>query len=150
MLCHGRRPPEGGNRLDMHGVSLSVLAVDAKTLERLDAPCWTPAMESRKWSNLVCTHKKEAIAVLDGIAQEGEARRAIVLQDGVAFDEIAPYHISEQDMVADPFTKYLIQPIWARHMWYLLNRLGDPPVRHKKAKSDGDRIKGGARMQEQS
>ena len=36
------------------------------------------------------------------------------------------------------------------HMWYLLNRLGDPPVRHKKAKSDGDRIKGGARMQEQS
>ena len=21
-------------------------------------PCWTPAMESRKWSNLVCTHKR--------------------------------------------------------------------------------------------
>ena len=38
-------------------------------------PCWTPAMESRKWSNLVCTHKADAIAVLDGIAQEGEARR---------------------------------------------------------------------------
>ena len=29
---------------------------------------------------------------------------------------------------------------WARHMWYLLNRLGDPPVRHKKAKGDGDRM----------
>ena len=38
-------------------------------------PCWTAAMESRKWSNLVCTHKADAIAVLDGIAQEGEARR---------------------------------------------------------------------------
>ena len=32
-------------------------------------------MESPKWSNLVCTHKADAIAVLDGIAQEGEARR---------------------------------------------------------------------------
>ena len=38
-------------------------------------------------------------------------RRAIVLQDGVAFDEIAPIHISEQDMVADPFTKYLVYRI---------------------------------------
>ncbi|KAH8060340.1 glycerone kinase [Aureococcus anophagefferens] len=35
--------------LDMHGVSLSVLAVDAKTLERLDAPCWTPAMRTGDW-----------------------------------------------------------------------------------------------------
>ena len=59
-------------------------------------------------------------------------RRALVLQDGVEYDEINPIHISEQDMVADPFTKYLVFPVWRRHMWYLLNQLGSAPPRHKK------------------
>ena len=48
------------------------------------------------------------------------------------YDEINPIHISEQDMVADPFTKYLVFPVWRRHMWYLLNQLGSAPPRHKK------------------
>ena len=73
-------------------------------------------------------------------------RRALVLQDGVSFDEIAPFHISEADMVADPFTKYLVYPVWARHMWYLLNKLGSTVLlRDIRKSSDRARSKGGAR-----
>ena len=51
------------------------------------------------------------------------ARRAIVVQEAVKAGEARPIHISEKDMVADPFTKYLTFPVWDRHMGYLLNRL---------------------------
>ena len=64
-------------------------------------------------------------------------RRAAVLQEGVFFSEILPLHIPEYNMVADPFTKYLVLAIWARHMWYLLNLTGDqPPLLASKAKRD--------------
>lgn len=39
-------------------------------------PCWNPAMEIRRWANVVCVHQAAAVAVLDGIATEGEQRRA--------------------------------------------------------------------------
>jgi hypothetical protein len=48
-------------------------------------------------------------------------RRADVLQDGVKHGDIRPMHISERDMAADPFTKYLTYPVWKRHMDYILN-----------------------------
>ena len=40
---------------------------------------------------------------------------------------IKPIDISERDMVADPMTKYLKQPVWWRHMHYLLNKMGKAP-----------------------
>ena len=58
-------------------------------------------------------------------------RRAAVLEDGVVHGEIEPYHISEKDMVADPFTKYLPLEVWRRHMHYVLNLPGDLPARSK-------------------
>ena len=61
-------------------------------------------------------------------------RRAAVLQEGVFFSEITPLHVPEYNMVADPLTKYLTFPVWSRHMWYLLNRLGDPPPVAQKKK----------------
>ena len=54
-------------------------------------------------------------------------RRIDCLHDAVEHDEIYPLYISERDMVADPFTKYLKLQVWARHMWYVLNMKGDPP-----------------------
>ena len=48
-------------------------------------------------------------------------RRAAVLEDGVANGEIEPIHISEKDMAADPFTKYLTRDVWLRHMAFALN-----------------------------
>ena len=48
-------------------------------------------------------------------------RRIEVLHDAVSLGEIAPEHISESDMVADPFTKYLTLRVWLRHMHYLIN-----------------------------
>ena len=49
-------------------------------------------------------------------------RRVQVITEAVTMKEIAPIHISERDMVADPFTKYLVYAVWFRHMGYLLNR----------------------------
>ena len=34
---------------------------------------------------------------------------------------IDPYHILEYNNLADPFTKYLVCSVWARHMRFLLN-----------------------------
>ena len=48
-------------------------------------------------------------------------RRAAVLEDGVVNGEIEPIHISEQDMAADPFTKYLPRDVWIRHMIFVMN-----------------------------
>ena len=48
-------------------------------------------------------------------------RRAAVLEDAVVHGEIEPLHISERDMVADPFTKYLSYDVWNRHMRYVMN-----------------------------
>ena len=48
-------------------------------------------------------------------------RRAAVLHDGVRLMEILCKHISERDMLADPFTKYLVYRVWQRHMHYLHN-----------------------------
>ena len=62
-------------------------------------------------------------------------RRAAVLQEGVLYGEIIPVHIPEYNMVADPLTKYLTYPVWRRHMWYLLNLLGDTPPPPAKAKA---------------
>ena len=50
------------------------------------------------------------------------ARRVAVLREGVDMGEISPIHISERDMVADPFTKYLPYAVWNRHMDYLTNK----------------------------
>jgi hypothetical protein len=54
-------------------------------------------------------------------------RRAAVLEDGLVHGEIEPIHISERDMVADPFTKYLVYMVWIRHMHYALNYDGALP-----------------------
>jgi hypothetical protein len=54
-------------------------------------------------------------------------RRAAVLEDGVVHGELEPIHISERDMVADPFTKYLVYAVWIRHMHYALNYKGELP-----------------------
>ena len=48
-------------------------------------------------------------------------RRAAVLEDGVTNGEIEPIHISESDMAADPFTKYLPRDVWIKHMNYITN-----------------------------
>ena len=50
-------------------------------------------------------------------------RRIEVLHDAVKLGEIAPEHVPESDMVADPFTKYLGLTVWLRHMHYLVNDL---------------------------
>ena len=50
-------------------------------------------------------------------------RRVAVLQDASRQQEIIPLHISEKDMIADPFTKYLPYAVWDRHMGYMLNRV---------------------------
>ena len=52
-------------------------------------------------------------------------RRIHVLQEAVEANEILPLHISESNMVADPFTKYLTFKVWARLTHYLLNKPGD-------------------------
>ena len=48
-------------------------------------------------------------------------RRIAVLQDAVTEGEIRPLHLSERDMVADIFTKYLKLDVWQRHVNYLMN-----------------------------
>jgi hypothetical protein len=48
-------------------------------------------------------------------------RRAAVLEDGVSNGEIDPIHISERDMAADPFTKFLPRDVWMKHMSFVLN-----------------------------
>jgi hypothetical protein len=48
-------------------------------------------------------------------------RRVDVLHDGVTLNEIAPTHIREYNMLADPLTKYLTFQVWRRHMLYMLN-----------------------------
>ena len=54
-------------------------------------------------------------------------RRIVVLQEAVELGEIVPIHISERDMLADIFTKYLKLHVWQRHMNYLLNdRISTP------------------------
>ena len=55
-------------------------------------------------------------------------RRAAVLEDCVVHGIIDVYHISERDMVADPFTKYLPYNVWIRQMHYALNLPGPLPA----------------------
>ena len=50
-------------------------------------------------------------------------RRAAVLEDGVVNGEIEPIHISERDMAADPFTKFLPRDVWVRHMNFVMNHV---------------------------
>ena len=51
------------------------------------------------------------------------ARRVAVLHDACSEQhrEIVPVFIPERRMVADGFTKYLVQAVWMRHIRYLLN-----------------------------
>ena len=63
-------------------------------------------------------------------------RRAEVLTEGVSEGEIKPIHISERDMCADPFTKYLPYAVWTRHVHYYLNRDGPVPVHPGKVKKE--------------
>ena len=37
-------------------------------LAPLSPPCWDPALEQRKWSNVVCSHETRALAMLDAAA----------------------------------------------------------------------------------
>ena len=55
-------------------------------------------------------------------------RRAAVLEDCVVHGIIDVHHISERDMVADPFTKYLPYNVWIRQMHYALNLPGPLPT----------------------
>jgi hypothetical protein len=61
-------------------------------------------------------------------------RRVAVLEDGVTHGEIEPIHISERDMAADPYTKYLTYGVWARHMHYVLNKMGPMPAYPQRSK----------------
>ena len=54
-----------------------------------------------------------------------------MLEDGVMHELIAPIHISERDMVADPMTKYLPHAVWIRHVHYVLNKIGNLPPQIK-------------------
>ena len=56
------------------------------------------------------------------------ARRNKVITESVQYGEARPVHISEADMVADSNTKYIKHAVWARHMHYVLNLPGDPPL----------------------
>ena len=51
-----------------------------------------------------------------------------MLHDGVTLSEIAPTHIGERNMLADPLTKYLTFQVWRRHMHYVHNTPGEPPA----------------------
>ena len=51
-------------------------------------------------------------------------RRVAVLTDSVNHGEIIPIHINDPQMIADPFTKYLVVAVWSRHMLYVLNNKG--------------------------
>ena len=55
-------------------------------------------------------------------------RRAAVLEDCVVHGIIDVHHISERDMVADPFTKYLPYNVWICHMHSALNLTGPLPA----------------------
>ena len=61
-------------------------------------------------------------------------RRAAVLEDGVVHNMIEPIHLTERDMAADPFTKYLTFEVWSRHMHYVLGRNGALPRLTRSAK----------------
>ena len=54
-------------------------------------------------------------------------RRVDCLIEAAGEKEIQPLHLSERDMVADPFTKYVKLDTWRRHMHYACNLKGDPP-----------------------
>ena len=54
-------------------------------------------------------------------------RRIDCLIEAANDKEIQPLHLSEKDMVADPFTKYVKLYTWRRHMHYACNLEGDPP-----------------------
>ena len=54
-------------------------------------------------------------------------RRVAVIEEGVTNGYIQPVHITERDMAADPFTKYLTHGVWARHMHFVLNKAGPVP-----------------------
>ena len=54
-------------------------------------------------------------------------RRVVVIEEGVMNDYIQPVHITERDMAADPFTKYLTHGVWSRHMHFVLNKAGPVP-----------------------
>ena len=51
-------------------------------------------------------------------------RRTVVLHEAVGenLNEIVIFHIPGKDMLADPFTKYLVYMEWRRHMDVLLNK----------------------------
>ena len=56
-------------------------------------------------------------------------RRVMVLEEGVSQGLIEPIHINEFDMVADPFTKYLVLHVWRRLQHYAGNWRGALPAR---------------------
>ena len=62
-------------------------------------------------------------------------RRAAVLSDAVEHNELEPVKISEVDMAADPFTKYLPYGVWVRHLHYYMNLPGELPARPQKSKN---------------
>ena len=64
-------------------------------------------------------------------------RRVKVLHEGSQCEEIEPIHICENDMVADSFTKYIPAAVWARHMYYILNKGIDYPPGKKTDKKNG-------------
>ena len=51
-------------------------------------------------------------------------RRVAVLTDNVNHGEITPIHINDPEMIADPFTKYIVVAVWSKHMLYVLNNKG--------------------------
>lgn len=58
-------------------------------------------------------------------------RRAAVIEDAVVHELIEPLYLSEKDMAADPFTKYLPYAVWVRHMHFVMNYAGDLPPQVK-------------------
>ena len=48
-------------------------------------------------------------------------RRAAVIEDAVVHELIEPLYLTEKDMAADPFTKYLTYAVWLRHKHFMLN-----------------------------
>lgn len=61
-----------------------------------------------------------------------ETRRVAVLEQAVKHELVEPLHVSKQDMVADPYTKYLPLQVYQRLTHYANNYRGPLPARAPK------------------
>jgi hypothetical protein len=120
---HLASPSSHASEITAAGSNFNVLIPTAGVLQELHVMCGSRVPLYLDSASLVFVAKSDT-AVKKSVWL---IRRAAVLEDGVVHGEIEPIHISERDMVADPFTKYLVYMVWIRHMHYALNYDGTLP-----------------------